>query len=389
MTDRIITRRAPLRATSWNAEARTFDVVLSTGAPVVRWDAKGEFDEVLAIDGARFGESLPLLDSHARDSVDAKLGQVDTLKVVGRELHGRATLSQHNPKALRIAAELTDGQTFGVSIGYSVTKWSERKNPETQRREKIALAFDVLEVSLVVLPADRHAGIRSMTTETTQAATPETSPPAAVERAAADTITRSAVNAEIRSIARTAGLAQAWIDGQVDAEATLDQARAAALAEMQRRSQTTAGIRSTLQVGEDHGDPVAIRSAMADALAHRLAPGAVKLDGRGVTFRNATILDMVGEMAVAAGERVNLRDRDALLQRAVGAHSSSDFPLLLADAANKALLAQYQVALPTYRKWAARKPFVDFKEHSFLRVGDFPAFKEINEGGEVKYGSIS
>jgi hypothetical protein len=86
---------------------------------------------------------------------------------------------------------------------------------------------------------------------------------------------------------------------------------------------------------------------------------------------------------------VNLRDQDGLLQRAVGAHSTSDFPLLLADAANKALLANYQVAAPTYRKWAACKPFSDFRDHSFLRVGDFPSFKEIAEGGEVKYGSIS
>jgi phage major head subunit gpT-like protein len=128
---------------------------------------------------------------------------------------------------------------------------------------------------------------------------------------------------------------------------------------------------------------------MADALAHRLAPAAVKLEGRGIEYRRTRILSMVGELASASGERINLRDQDALLQRAVGAHSTSDFPLLLADAANKALLAQYQVAAPTYRKWAARKPFVDFKDHQFLRVGDFPSFKEINEGGEVKYGTIS
>jgi len=98
---------------------------------------------------------------------------------------------------------------------------------------------------------------------------------------------------------------------------------------------------------------------------------------------------MVGVLASASGEQINLRNQDVLLQRAIGAHSTSDFPLLLSAAANKALLAQYQVAAATYRKWAARKPFVDFKDHQFMRVGDFPAFKEINEGGEVKYGTIS
>lgn len=201
--------------------------------------------------------------------------------------------------------------------------------------------------------------------------------------------TRAAINVEIRSIARTAGLDDAWANGQIDAEASLDAARAAALAAMQERSRAAGSIRTTAEVTQDHNDPVAIRSAMADALAHRLAPGAVKLEGRGVAYRGYRLLDMVGDLAVAGGDRVNLRDRAALLQRAVGAHSTSDFPLLLADATNKALLANYQVAAPTYRKWAARKPFSDFRDHSFLRVGDFPSFKEINEGGEVRYGSIS
>jgi hypothetical protein len=71
------------------------------------------------------------------------------------------------------------------------------------------------------------------------------------------------------------------------------------------------------------------------------------------------------------------------------AHSSSDFPIVLAEAANKSLLANYQTAAPTYRKWAARRSFNDFRDHSFLRVGDFPAFQPTNENGEVKFGTLS
>lgn len=206
------------------------------------------------------------------------------------------------------------------------------------------------------------------------------------QAAAPQAQTRAQINAEIRSIAKVTGLDQSWIDAQVDADATVDQARAAALAEMAKRSTATV---SNIKIVADHTDPDAIRSAMADALAHRLAPGTVKLEGRAAEYRAHRVLDMVGDLATARGERINLRDQDALLQRAVGAHSTSDFPLLLADATNKSLLAQYQVAQPTYRKWAARKPFADFKDHQFLRIGDFPSFKEINEGGEVKYGTIS
>lgn len=63
--------------------------------------------------------------------------------------------------------------------------------------------------------------------------------------------------------------------------------------------------------------------------------------------------------------------------------------MLLADAGNKILLAQYTAANPTYRRWAARRRFNGFKPHNFLRMGVFPAFKNLAEAGEVYYGAMS
>lgn len=389
----ILTRRSSLPATSWNADTFTFDAALSTGAAVERWDVRGAYDEILSLSQPAWPARVPLLDSHRRESVDRQLGEVDNLRVVGGELLGRATLSRHNPSSQRIAAELTDGATFGVSIGYAVRTWSERTNPKTGRREKVAERFDLIEASLVVIPADPHAGIRiaPMTvspepapapTPSTPAAAPPPNQPAAAERAA--------IHAEIRSIATVAGLDQAWTDSQIDAGATADAARAAAFAAMQARTSNLQTIRTAAPtVIVDHNDPAAIRSAMGDAIAHRLSPGRCKLEGRAREFAGYRLLDMIGDLAHVRGDRVNLRDQNALMERAVGAHSTSDFPLLLADAANKALLANYQAAAPTYRQWAALRPFNDFRDHSFLRVGDFPQFKEIGESGEVQYGTLS
>jgi len=363
------TRAAPLRASSWNAEAWTFDLVLSAGAPVER----GGFVEVLDLAGASWPETIPLLDSHRQGSLDDNLGDVTNIRREGDQIVGTVRLSKHSDKAKRIAAELTDGRSFSASIGYSVERWAESK--PAGKRTLTAKTWRIMEASLVSVPADPSSKIRS---------TPM--PQATIENTTEQPVqTRAAINTEIRSIAKTTGLDQTWVDAQIDADATLDQARAAALDAMSKRSTTV----NNIQVGTDHTDPASIRSAMADALAHRLAPGAVKLEGRATEYRGHRVLDMVGDLAVSHGEQVNLRDQDGLLQRAVGAHSTSDFPLLLAAAANKALLANYQVAAPTYRKWAARKPFADFKDHSFLRVGDFPTFKEVHEGGEVKYGTIS
>lgn len=392
----LLTREAPIRAASWNAERRTFEMVLSAGSSVERFDGAGAFDEILDLRGAHAPPLLPLLNNHNRFDLDGRLGDVSKVRLVRGELLGTGRLSRHAPMAQRIAAELGDGTAFGVSIGYRVTAWAERMNPKTKRREKVATAFELLEASLVAIPADQAATTRSiamdpeLTTTNPIPAAPVAVPPAPAQICAPGTMTRAAINVEIRSIARTAGLDDAWANSQIDNEAQLDAVRAAALMAMAQRSGAANSIRNTsATIIHDNGNPIEIRSAMAGALAHRLAPAACKIEGRAVQYRSCRILDMVGELAVANGERINLRDQDALLQRAVGAHSTSDFPLLLADAANKALLAQYQVAAPTYRKIAARKPFVDFKAHQFLRVGDFPAFKEIAENGEVKYGSIS
>ncbi|MDQ0315510.1 prohead protease/major capsid protein fusion protein [Amorphus orientalis] len=375
------TRAGPLNASSWSEDDWTFDLVLSTGAARTMSDSRGQFVEVLDLSGATWPDQIPLLDSHNRSSIDDQIGLVTDIRLEAGQLVGTARLSRHSERAKRVAAEIAGGQRWGVSVGYAVQKWAETK-PAGQRT-LTATKLTILEASLVSVPADPAATTRNQmpTTDTHTTETITTEAPAA---------TRAEVNAHIRSTAAKCGLDQAWVDAQIDAEPDVATVNAAALEAMTARSTATAGIRTTTAtVGTDHTDPESIRGAMANALAHRLAPGAVKLEGRATEYRGHRVLDMVGDLAVANGERVNLRDSEALLQRAVGAHSTSDFPLLLADAANKALLAQYSIAAPTYRMWAARKPFTDFREHSFLRVGDVPAFKEIHEGGETKYGTIS
>ncbi len=48
----MLTREAPIRASSWNAERRTFEVVLSVGSSVSRYDHAGPYDEILELRGA-------------------------------------------------------------------------------------------------------------------------------------------------------------------------------------------------------------------------------------------------------------------------------------------------------------------------------------------------
>lgn len=374
--------RADAKLSSFNAGERTVDLVLATENPVRRrsWDV-GTYDEILtvtptAIDTSRL-DSMALLDSHdAYGGMDSRLGSVlpGSLRFEGKTAIVTAKISR-NAKGEALFRDLEDGHVIGVSVGYKITSQTKTEAPAGGTATIRATRWQPMEISIVNVPADPGASTRAHETEADDNKIPERK-----------NMTRAEINAEIRSIAKATGLDATWIDSQIDAEASVEDARAAAIEAMKTRSPKKP---ASVQIVTDHTDPTAIRDAMAGALAHRIAPDAVKLEGKATEYRSHSILDLVGDMAAARGERVNLRDREGLLARAVGAHSTSDFPLLLAAATNKALLAKYEIAQPTYRKWAAKKTFTNWTQHSFLRVGDVPGFKEIKEGGEVKYGTIS
>ena len=155
------------------------------------------------------------------------------------------------------------------------------------------------------------------------------------------------------------------------------------------QSRGTPAPTAVSQFGRSYEDPAVIVEAMATAIAARHMPAVAARAGEG-QWRNFAGLrpsDMLLELAQARGERVGPRDRERLIARAF--HTSSDFPLLLANAGNKMLEAGYAVAAPSYRRFFARKRFNDFKAHSFLTAGDFPALAALREGGEITRGTIS
>lgn len=384
--------------TTLNRGDRTVEVVALSGpAPAVRQapapdGTRSAWVEELSAAGAdltRFVKA-PALKDHL-NRTDAAVGTVAEARVEGDTITALVRFDG-TPGAEILLSQVEAGSVRGVSLGYRVQRW-ERAGTRNGLPVFRAVAWAPHELSFTPLPVDPGATVRSdqgfdMTIQT-GGAPAETTGTTIVPPADSPALNRASINGEIRSIGRTAGLDQAWIDGQIDAAATPEQARAAAFAEMARRGGGPIQTRSMIQVGTDHTDPVAIRSAMADALAAKLAPGLIKAEGRAVEFMNYRALSMAGALAQARGDRVNPYDPDALLTRAIGVHSTGDFPELLAATANKILMARYQLTPPTYRAWAARKPLNDFKEHSFLRIGDMPRHKKMAEGGGVKYETVS
>jgi len=90
----LLIRRADLAPATADREARTVQVVWSTGAPVKRRDMAGEYIERLslhkdAVDLSRL-DGASVLDAHRQDSLARVLGTVREAAVHGR--HGTALL---------------------------------------------------------------------------------------------------------------------------------------------------------------------------------------------------------------------------------------------------------------------------------------------------------
>ena len=170
----IETRFADVTPSSYDAAAHTVEVVLSTGVAVARWFGK----EVLKIDaGAVNLERLsscgvPAIDSHNISGIGGVLGNLrrvwfDAGKMLGLLLFDD---SEAGRQAEGLVAR---GMVRAVSIGYRVDEF-EITDPdgdvidlETERLQYgveytfTAVRWTLLEASLVSVPADPEAVIRS------------------------------------------------------------------------------------------------------------------------------------------------------------------------------------------------------------------------------------
>lgn len=371
----LLIRRATLAPASINEAERTVEVVWSTGAPVKRQDSAGTFTEVLSLDPAHVDTAAligaSVLDGHRQDSVDRVLGVVVAATADGRE--GRATI-KISERAEAVWNDIKAGILRHVSVGYSVQSWRDGKAADGSR-QRTAVRWTPREVSLVPVPADPGATIRSQENEMADIETQD--PPAD------DKLDRAAINVEIRKLAGLAKLDQPTIDGMVDRGLTVEQARA----EMFDRLVQGSGepIRHhRVDLVHSNDDPAVRATRMQDALVSRIQGTAPKDEAR--PYMQVRIVDMAAELLELRGERdLRYTSADTVLQRAL--HTTSDFPNLLTGTGNRVLLASYEAAASPLKAIARQTTIADFRSKTSLRLSEFPALEQVNESGEIKFGS--
>lgn len=341
--------------------ARTVPVVLSTGAPVKRWDG-WEVLDLAAADLSR--GDLPLIEVHDTNRVN--VGQVRSLRVERGVLRGDAVFGL-SARADELLADVQAGIVTGVSIGYSYT---DTGKPVQLRDGTPALSFGFQphEVSIVPVPADIGAGFNrshpgvNMTTTTTA--------------------TTAADAAEVRNLCR--GLPEGFADALITTGVTLDAARAAVVSEMARRDLAAGGHRNVAPAGHFTRTATADSTRqMADVLAARLNVRGIDLAGN--EYRSARMVDMARDCLERSGTRTGGMSVDQIVKRAM--HTTGDFPELLLGTGNRVMAQRYEAFTGGLRRIARPTTLPDFRAKSTLRLGEAPALLPVNEHGEFKYGT--
>lgn len=104
-------------------------------------------------------------------------------------------------------------------------------------------------------------------------------------------------------------------------------------------------------------------------------------------FRGFSLLDLARRSLALTGIDPGGKDKMSVVGQAF-THSSSDFPALLSNTAEKAMLKGFSEAPETFQEWTSTGSLADFKTAS--RVGSNPiaALREVPELAEIKYATM-
>lgn len=385
--DELLTRAA---AASLNLEERTVDVIFSTGAGVKRRGVDGPFLEVLSMDPAhirldRFNSGASLLDSHDAYSMASRLGSIVPGSAKVRGGKGVATV-RFSTSALAdtLLRDLAAGHRLQVSVGYRIHSALREEGEGDQLPTIRAVDWEPLELSAVTVPADPGAFSRGDpampgTTTTT------TTPPLAPDAADLTAIERQR-STSISALGRQARMGATVIERAIADGTAVEDFRARAFDHMARESNRMPAI--DLRGEDDHHD---VREAAVVGIAALL----------GAPPKTGSPDEMVGRSVVEIGRSymasrgIDLsgqRDRDVvnllLGGQGRGLHTTSDFPMLFEDGAQRALLERFKANPTVLKAFSRQRNAKDFRPQSFIRPGEAPDLEKVNEHGEIKSGTF-
>ena len=393
---------------SWDESTRTATIVVSTDA-----DVGDGFQLVHTQQAIRWPERpLPADYDHLRSS-ESIWGAVTDLSLERAsdgttQLIGRVVVDGP-PAAMDVALPRLRTGSARFSVDARIYGYSEQT-------DGMLLATDWAPqiVSLVAAGQDTHAVMRAeqpttlgtpMTDENQAGGSPVEEAPAAAEacpapeapaapEAPVEEVQRSAADDRLELVVRRAASeAQLGEDtvqriltenrGRTSTEALTAVVRAMAV-EQERRAPVNAGAPAPIHVTRDEGDTL-VRAYSAEL--ERRAGLTVEPTEVGKRAMGLTALEMVRGYLESRGVNTMGMSKNAIVQR--GFLSTSDFPNLFANVANKRLLAAYAEEPQTWKPLATQRTIPDFKPVYDLQIAGQTVPELIQEGGEYKAGSLT
>ena len=387
-----------------DTDSRTVELSFSSETPYGRWFG----NEILCHDEEcinleRFNNGLgTVLFNHDRDAV---VGHIE--KVWLEDNRGKALVRfDTDEQSETIFQKVQSGTLQGVSVGYAINRYEVLEDEDTKSTNGrfngpayVVTDWEPLEISIVSVPADPTVGVgRSAEEIHTSIDTQEDNTrmdqeknlevqevkSAPVETGLTQADLQKAMEQERK---RTSEITAMFRDFDVEGadEAivlgkSVEEARAIVMDQLRARN---AGV--SVKMGEAESDK--FRAAAQDAVLMAAgipvadaAPGAQEL-------RGYSMVEMAREsLRRESGSTVNFGDNMELARAAI--NSTSTFPAIMSNLANKSVMVGFNEAETTYQIWAGKGSNRDFKEAARVALSEAGTLELVPEGGQFKQDSF-
>ena len=383
-----------------DTDSRTVELSFSSETPYGRWFG----DEILCHDEEcinleRFNNGLgTVLFNHDRDAV---VGHVE--KVWLEDNRGKALARfDTDGQSETIFQKVQSGTLQGVSVGYAIYRYEVLEDEDTKSTNGrfngpayVVTDWEPLEISIVSVPADPTVGVgRSAEEIHTSIDTQEDNTRMDQEKTlevqevkSTEPVETGITQADLQKAMeqerkRTSEITALFRDFDVEGAdeaivmgVSVDEARAMVMDQLRARNK---GVSVTM--GEAESDK--FRAAAQDAVLMAAgipvadaAPGAQELRGH-------SMVELARESLQREGLQANFGDNMELARQAI--NSTSTFPAIMSNLANKSVMVGFNEAETTYQIWAGKGSNRDFKEAARVALSEAGNLELVPEGGQFQ-----
>lgn len=404
---------------TFNEEDNTIKVRYTNNAKVLRYSwLREEYyylqlsSRVGHVDLTRLNTGAAVVDSHNTWSLSSILGAV----VPGSATEKEATIKFSTRDDVKpIVEDIKAGIIRFVSPGAHIHETKDITKEGEKLKTLLVTKWEPYEISFVAAPADPGAQSLSLRqkvekkktelglkqakqnkeqntmdeeTKTPASAPDKTAELAAVKAEAEKTAKAEAIASEkarteaIFSITAKARLGSEFSEQMIKEGKSIEEVREVALNKLAEGSADQEVRNSNFQVGETDKE----KAVAATELALMARSGQGKYE-QGNKFNNMSLTEMAKFYAQAAGADVDSMSRGKIAEFAL--HSTTDFPAVLANVANKTIRKSYEETKRTFLPFCRKVNLPDFKPVSRVQVSEIPTPTLVTEGGEFNQSTIS